>query len=52
MKTNTNFLNFLKNHKQIEPFDYDLVVDWAIEMLLKGNESKSLIKIASMSKPG
>ena len=51
MKTDTNFLNFLKDHKRIEPFDYDSVVDWSIEMLLKGNETKSLIKIASLSKP-
>lgn len=51
MKIDSIFLNFLINHKRIEPFDYDLVVDWSIEMLLKGSDSENLIKIASMSKP-
>ncbi|WP_408025855.1 hypothetical protein [Tenacibaculum sediminilitoris] len=47
----TNFLEVLKAHKQIEPFDYDLVVDWAVNMLLDDYNHESLIKIASMSKP-
>ncbi|MEY8861233.1 hypothetical protein [Tenacibaculum singaporense] len=51
MKLDVNFLEVLKTHKQVEPFDYDLVVDWAVNMLLNNYNYESLIKIASMSKP-
>jgi hypothetical protein len=51
MKPDLSFLDFLKAHKQIEPFDYDLVVEWAVNMLLKGYDYKSLIYLATMNKP-
>ena len=38
-------------HKGIEKFNYDMSVDWAIELLKNKNESENIYMLASFSKP-
>lgn len=41
----------IQYHNGIEQFNYDIVVDWAMELLDKGNESENVLILASFSKP-
>lgn len=38
-------------HLAIEDFKYDAVVDWATDMVGQGNESESVLMLATFSKP-
>jgi len=45
------YIELLQWHKGVEYFDYDLTVDWAIEMIRQGLETENVLIIASFSKP-
>ncbi|MCK7591925.1 hypothetical protein M0G43_15160 [Subsaxibacter sp. CAU 1640] len=51
MTYNNDFYNYLKNHKRIVDFEYNLVIDWAVSLLMNGHNSISLAMIAGYSKP-
>ncbi len=38
-------------HSSIESFNYDLAVDWAIELIRQGKETENILMLASFSKP-
>jgi hypothetical protein len=41
----------IQNHFGIDPFDYEIAVDWALELINNGIESESIWMLASFSKP-
>ncbi|MCF8298412.1 MAG: hypothetical protein K9J13_12770 [Saprospiraceae bacterium] len=41
----------IQSHKAIENFDYDLAVDWAINLIEQGKETENILMLASFSKP-
>lgn len=41
----------VQSHKAIEPFNYQLAVDWAISLIQEGNENESILMLASFSEP-
>ncbi|WP_020535593.1 hypothetical protein [Lewinella cohaerens] len=45
------YTEILQWHNGIEHFDYDLSIDWAIELMRNGIETESVLIIASFQKP-
>lgn len=41
----------IKQHKAFSSFNYDLAVDWGIELIQDGIESENVLILASFSKP-
>ncbi len=41
---------YMRTHST-PPFDYDLAVDWAIELMKLGDETENVLMLASFSKP-
>ena len=51
MKNPINISTLIQSHKGVANFDYDLTVDWAIELLRSGIETENIYMLASFSKP-
>jgi hypothetical protein len=51
MSTNQEILKLIQSHKALEPFDYKLTVDWAIDLIKQGNETDDILILASFSEP-
>ena len=51
MTENQDILKLIQSHKVLDPFDYKLVVDWAIELIQNGKESENILILASFSEP-
>ena len=51
MSNGQDISNLIQCHNAIEHFEYDLVVDWAIELIRKGVETDNILMLASFSKP-
>lgn len=51
MNTNFDINKFIEWHNALETFNYDLTIDWAIELIEKGIETENLLILASFSKP-
>lgn len=45
------YTKHLQWHRAIPDFDYDQVIDWAMDLLSKGIESEHILILASFSKP-
>lgn len=45
------YTQHLQWHKAIDAFDYDQVIDWAMDLLSKGIESEHILILASFSMP-
>lgn len=41
----------IQAHNALDQFEYDLAVDWAIELIEKGNTTQNVLMLASFSKP-
>ena len=41
----------VQSHKALEPFDYKIAVDWAIELIREGKETDNVLMLASFSEP-
>ncbi len=50
MKEN-NPTYLIQSHKGKEHFNYDLVVDWALDLIAEGVETENILILASFSKP-
>ena len=46
-----NISSLIRFHNGIEQFNYDLTVDWAIDLLKSGIETDNILMLASFSKP-
>lgn len=46
-----NISKLVQYHNGIEHFNYDLTVDWAIDLIQKGVETDNIFMLASFSKP-
>ena len=46
-----NISSLIRFHNGIEQFNYDLTVDWAIDLLKSGIETDNIFMLASFSKP-
>ena len=51
MFNHEKYTETLQWHNGIEHFDYNLSIDWAIELIRKGIESENILIVASFSKP-
>jgi len=51
VKNITKYTELLRWHKAVKLFDYNLAVDWAIEMIRNGIETENILIVASFSKP-
>ncbi|MVO07748.1 hypothetical protein GOQ30_01055 [Flavobacterium sp. TP390] len=51
MKERSPIDKFIQSHKALEPFDYQLAVDWAMELLHEGNDSDAVLMLASFTQP-
>lgn len=47
----SNLTRLIQSHKGLEAFDYDVSIDWAVELLQKGIISDNIEMLASFSKP-
>lgn len=41
----------IQSHKALEPFDYKVAVDWAIDLIQEGKETDNILMLASFSEP-
>ena len=41
----------IRCHRAVGPFDYDITVDWAIDLIKSGKESDNILMLASFTKP-
>ncbi|UAB83974.1 hypothetical protein INR75_17650 [Zunongwangia sp. SCSIO 43204] len=48
---NQDLSHRIKFHKIVSPFNHDITVDWAIELLKNGFETDNIYMLASFSKP-
>ncbi len=46
-----NISNLVQCHNSIEQFDYDITVDWAIDLIREGKETENILMLASFTKP-
>ena len=46
-----NISSLIRFHNGIEQFNYDLTIDWAIDLLKSGIETDNIFMLASFSKP-
>jgi len=51
MTARQNIWELIPYHNGIEPFNYDIVVDWAIDLIQQGTETDDILILASFSKP-
>lgn len=51
MFNHKKYTEILQWHNGIEYFDYDLAIDWAVELIQNGIESENVLIVASFSKP-
>jgi hypothetical protein len=51
MTKENEIVRLIQRHKALEPFDYKLAVDWAIELIREGKETDNILMLASFSKP-
>jgi hypothetical protein len=51
MNKKQEILKLIQSHKALEPFDYRLVVDWAIDIIREGKETENVLILASFSNP-
>ncbi len=51
MNNNQEIQRLVQSHKALEPFDYNVVVDWAINLIREGKETESILMLASFSEP-
>jgi hypothetical protein len=42
---------FIQSHKAFDQFDYNLVVEWAFQLMKEGNETENVLILASFSQP-
>jgi len=46
-----NLTELIQCHLAIDLFDYDLVIDWALNLMANGIESENILNLSSFSKP-
>jgi len=51
MNKKQEILRFIQSHKALEPFDYKIVVDWAIDLIREGKETDNILMLAAFSGP-
>lgn len=51
MTVEQHILRLIQSHKELDHFDYSKAVDWAIDLILQGNETDNVLMLASFSKP-
>jgi len=51
MSGKNKMAELVQSHKALEPFDYSVAVDWAIELIREGKETENVLMLASFSKP-
>jgi hypothetical protein len=51
MSKEKEITKLIQSHKAIEPFDYKMAVDWAIELIKEGIETDNVLMLASFSEP-
>lgn len=51
MTEKNEIVRLIQNHKALEPFDYKLAVEWAIELIREGKETDNVLMLASFSEP-
>ncbi|XLS27660.1 hypothetical protein ACJD0Z_10675 [Flavobacteriaceae bacterium M23B6Z8] len=51
MKDKQEIQRLVQSHKALEPFDYKIAVDWAIELIREGKETDNVLMLASFSEP-
>lgn len=51
MNSSLNISKLIQCHKGISNFNYDITVDWALELLNSGVETENVFMLASFSKP-
>ncbi len=51
MRDRHHVTGFIQCHKVLEYFDYSKAVAWALDLVEQGNESKSVLMLASFSNP-
>lgn len=50
--TNTQDISkLIQAHMAVDQFEYDVTVDWAIDLILQGKETENVLMLASFSKP-
>lgn len=49
--TNKEIVKLIQGHKALEPFNYKIAVDWAIDLIQKGKETENILILASFSEP-
>lgn len=51
MSEKQEILRMIQGHKAIEPFNYKMAVDWAIDLIKEGNETENVLMLASFTEP-
>lgn len=51
MTEKNEIVRLIQGHKALEPFDYKLAVDWAIELIREGKETDNVLMLASFFEP-
>ncbi|WP_107040396.1 hypothetical protein [Brumimicrobium mesophilum] len=51
MNNNQEIQRLVQSHKALEPFDYKIAVDWAIDLIQVGKETENILMLASFSEP-
>ncbi len=51
MTNRQDISKLIQSHKAIDYFDYDLAVDWAVNLIKQGKETDNVLMLASFSKP-
>lgn len=41
----------IQSHKALDPFDYKIAVDWAVDLIREGNESDNILMLAAFFEP-
>lgn len=50
-ENNKHIIGLIQAHKSITYFNYDFVVEWAIELIRSGNETPNILMLASFGPP-
>lgn len=51
MNDNQEIQRLVQSHKALAPFDYKVVVDWAVDLIGEGKETENILMLASFSEP-
>lgn len=51
MINESELVRFIQSHKALEPFNYKIAIDWAIELIREGKETDNILILASFSIP-